>query len=167
MFLTVRGREWSLFGRIASSWRRCSKDASIETHVSRKTISTMCFLTVGEGKKVPSVTGRKRRWRRLRGGQRRTQASREEEHARWAGRSGVALQTNNLGCLNPVKRRTSSPPSLPSCNFVPLPRFSQLPLLDDLAGPGVRIVMTFARESTKAQNRRKLLCRGHVAFSPV
>lgn len=101
---------------------------------SRKTISTVCFLTVGEGKKVPLVvadgkkaavatTGRRRRVAQNAGVERR-----RAREMSWAERR-VALQTNNLGRLNPVKRRTlPPPPSLPSCTVVPLPRSSRPPL---------------------------------------
>jgi len=102
-------RKWSLLGRFASGRWLCSKDAFIETRTFTQDlygVLSHCRRRQKRCRRWLLTRRRKQRWRRPRGGQRRTQASREEEHARWVGRSGAALQTNNLGRLNPVKRRT-------------------------------------------------------------
>lgn len=153
MFLTVRVREWSL-ERFASSRRLYSKDASIETHIHTRLSLRCAFSLLATAKRCRRwlLTRRKRRWRRPRGGQRRTQASKEEEHARWAGRSGVALQTNNLGRLNPVKRRTFASSFLTFFTIVQLrssssflaASFVDVDSAEDSATPGICTVMTFA-----------------------
>lgn len=155
---------------VSSLRQSCLVDPSVSNRYLQKRMFTRSYLLVcapcifslsARGKKV-AVGGC---WREESGGnergeQCRTQASREDL-ARWAGRSG-ALQTNNLEHLNPVKRRTSPPPLLSrpsSQRDLPYRR-------DDLAGSGVTSWRSRKRGSTKARNRRKLSCRGHVAFSP-
>jgi len=118
------------------------------------------WLLTGRGR-LRASAGRRRRAKR---------SSRDE----LGGAESVALQTNNLGRLNPVRRRTSPPPPPPPRPLLLLPSSHAASLLltsrpcsvdDDLAGPACS---RRSRESnsTKARNRRKLLRRGHVAFSP-
>lgn len=91
---------------------------STEAHVHAKLFPRACtayFLTICEGKKVPF--GGCWREESAFGGEGSAERRRREKKSSRDELGGaarrVALQTNNLERLNPVKRRTSPPPSLP------------------------------------------------------